>query len=464
MNIMNLFLKTSPSKSLSPLLSAVILLSLTISIAYIAGSSLSSLTQKQIQQTTAAQASCAAAVLRISKVWQQSGSGFTFDNSNGGVWAEYISFPITTAPTEYAQYKIFINGRTWELYNVTGSLEASGTNDNFWSLVNSTGADIRVFNEIGTQLYFWIEYFNATEQKATIWINVTAGSSELNIAYGNTLALPSAYMNGTMTFEFFDDFDDEIIDTTKWLYQRGTWTESGGYAYVVTDVGNAPGNWLRSSFYGTQYVVEMRVILAADGPDTGLLIHAQGDATQYTAAGYPAAGTRDILGINEWDGSVWGTETTTPFDYTAGESIHLRAVVNGASLTVYDLTHSVSVSRTLTYTSGYIGLHQGAGFTTTGRYDWIFVAKVADPAEFGTPSVRRNSYVVILLQNPSQATLENFYVRIQTEDGNNYVYKLNETLNPGEIKALQIANITGKPVKVEVQAENCPVSAEKVLG
>jgi len=131
----------------------------------------------------------------------------TFDNSGGGSWKEYMSFPITVASTEHAQYKIVVNGTTWEIYNVTGALEASGVNSNFWSLVNSTGADIRVFDQNYNQMYFWIESWDYTNQKAVIWVNLTANSSELNIAYGNPSALPSAYMKGEKTFEFFDDFE-----------------------------------------------------------------------------------------------------------------------------------------------------------------------------------------------------------------------------------------------------------------
>jgi len=117
----------------------------------------------------------------------------TFDNSGGGSWKEYMSFPLTSPITEYAQYKIVINGTTWELYNVTGSLETSGTNDNFWSLVNSSGADIRVFNQNNIQLYFWIEKWDYANQTAVIWVNLTAGSTELNIAYGNPSATRSDY-------------------------------------------------------------------------------------------------------------------------------------------------------------------------------------------------------------------------------------------------------------------------------
>ena len=131
----------------------------------------------------------------------------TFDNSGGGSWKEYMSFLLTSPITEYAQYKIVINGTTWVIYNVTGSLEeASGTNNNFWSLVNSSGADIRVFNQNEEQRYFWIEEFDYSNQKAIMWVKVETGDTELNIAYGNPSATKSIYENPERVFEFFDDF------------------------------------------------------------------------------------------------------------------------------------------------------------------------------------------------------------------------------------------------------------------
>ena len=38
----------------------------------------------------------------------------TFDNSGGGTWSEYYSFPITVTPTSNAQYRISITNTTWE--------------------------------------------------------------------------------------------------------------------------------------------------------------------------------------------------------------------------------------------------------------------------------------------------------------------------------------------------------------
>jgi len=134
-------------------------------------------------------------------------TALSFDNSGGGSWTEYMSFPITTTPSEYAQYKIIINGITWEIYNANLSLEVSGTNDNFWNLVQDDGEDIRVFNQAGKQLYFWIEKFDYQNQTAIIRVNLTAGSTELNIAYGNPSATKSDYEDITKAFDYGESFD-----------------------------------------------------------------------------------------------------------------------------------------------------------------------------------------------------------------------------------------------------------------
>jgi len=157
-----------------------------------------------------------------------SGGSGDFDNANGGYWTKYAGFTLVSATTEDAQYRLEINGTTWELYNTSGGLEGSGTVADFWTTVNSTGADIRAYS--GTQMYFWVENWNATAQIATIWVNLTAGSSELNLAYGNSLASQSSYHNGTMTFLAFDDFDGGVAKL-DWIANAGNWiaesTEGG---------------------------------------------------------------------------------------------------------------------------------------------------------------------------------------------------------------------------------------------
>jgi len=148
-------------------------------------------------------------------------SAITLDNS-GGTWAEYMHFTFSSPASEYGQYKIVVNGTNWYVYtydkNTTDEvLLYSVSYDGFWSKVKSDGSDIRVFDQ-EKQLYFWIEKWDYANKTAVIWVNLTAGSSELNIAYGNPSATKSNYENPEQVFEFFDDFSGDLskwtLDTT----------------------------------------------------------------------------------------------------------------------------------------------------------------------------------------------------------------------------------------------------------
>ena len=71
-----------------------------------------------------------------------------------------------------------------------------------------------------TQLAQWIEESNATS--ATIWVKCPSdGSNTFYMFVGNSGA--SEYSSGDDTFIFFDDFEDNSIDTSKWdILELGT--------------------------------------------------------------------------------------------------------------------------------------------------------------------------------------------------------------------------------------------------
>ena len=132
----------------------------------------------------------------------------------GKLWGyeAYIHIPVTTIPSEYAQYKIVIDSTNVSVYNAEGNLKTQGAvANNFWKNVKSDGSDIRVFNQNG-QLYFWIEEWDYSNKKAVIWVKLEAGSSELNIAYGNPSATKSDYEDANQVFELFDDFEGFNIE------------------------------------------------------------------------------------------------------------------------------------------------------------------------------------------------------------------------------------------------------------
>ncbi|MHA2159669.1 MAG: DUF2341 domain-containing protein, partial [Candidatus Thorarchaeota archaeon] len=88
--------------------------------------------------------------------------------------------------------------------------------------------DIRFTGSDGvTLLDYWREsYFDS--DNATFWVEIKDNLDSdvsIYIYYGNTDCTTTS--DGEATFVFFDDFDDGLIDASKWE-TYGPWTESGG--------------------------------------------------------------------------------------------------------------------------------------------------------------------------------------------------------------------------------------------
>ena len=100
--------------------------------------------------------------------------------------------------------------------------------------------DIRFTKDDGeTLLDYWIEE-KVDSDYAIFWVKVpnipaSPNTATIYIYYENSSATSTS--NGENTFEFFDDFEDEIIDTDKWEeWQTGDFdnyvTEENGYLQV----------------------------------------------------------------------------------------------------------------------------------------------------------------------------------------------------------------------------------------
>ena len=322
-----------------------------------------------------------------------------FDNSGGGTWKEYMSFPINTAVAEYSQYKIEINGAIWKIYNAEGNLKVSGTNNNFWNLVNPNGSDIRVFNDSGAQIYFWIEEWNYTNQKAVIWVNLTTGSKELNIAYGNPCATESNYNNATKVFEFFDDLET----WTGWTnYGSGVVSQSSTVAYhgeysLKKDLYGDPSGGYKplGKTLGRDIVLEFwvdRTYLSGADADRIGLIDNNGNGygwgygvvnpnvlwidirSSYAGTSVASVNPSVNIGTNQWyrgkliiksDGTIIAKVYTNDSE----ESL-------GGATSITDTTYN-------TFTRVYVF----GGYTY--YVDLIKIYKASDPANFGTPVIKQ---------------------------------------------------------------------------
>ena len=164
-----------------------------------------------------------------------------FDNANGGVWKKYIHIPITTVPLEEHHYRVVIDSTDVYIYNYDEASKAQASiADEFWSLVRSDGLDIRVFDELFKQLYFFIDTFDYSNKLLKMFVKLPAYTKELNIAFGNPLAGKSKFESGFDTFIVFSDFETKTFED---------WSPSGG-TWVIEEYAKYHGN------YGVDYQTE----------------------------------------------------------------------------------------------------------------------------------------------------------------------------------------------------------------
>lgn len=106
-----------------------------------------------------------------------------------------------TVSNKYADYPTKI-----VLYKDSGTYNCSGhCNNNF--------SDIRFACSNGTSIPYFIQ--NYTDgSRADVWVKNEYNVSDFYIYYGNVNAVNDS--NGTRTFLVYDDFNDGVINTTKW--------------------------------------------------------------------------------------------------------------------------------------------------------------------------------------------------------------------------------------------------------
>jgi hypothetical protein len=107
--------------------------------------------------------------------------------------------------------------------------------------MNSDFSDIRFTANSGQLLPYWLET-KIDGLSAVFWVKMdkipSSGTANLNMYFGNPVAASAS--NGENTFIFFDDFNDNSIDTVKWTKNdQGTnhISESGGKLRFQTGTG-----------------------------------------------------------------------------------------------------------------------------------------------------------------------------------------------------------------------------------
>lgn len=129
-----------------------------------------------------------------------------------------------------------------------GSGTDSGKNTYLGGRSRSDFGDIRFTKSDGVTLLPYALWNKVDGSYADWWVKITDDLSttavDIYIYFGNPDATTT--QSWADTFIFFDDFDDGVIDTTKWTTQ-GTVAETGGFLQIT---GN--GSWNTNGAYSKQ--------------------------------------------------------------------------------------------------------------------------------------------------------------------------------------------------------------------
>ncbi len=162
------------------------------------------------------------------------------------------------------------------------------------SKIQSDGSDIRLFerlvddpyNETGGKLPYWIE--SITQDELAIWTKLDLGSEENKtiFMYFNKTGV-SSESNGDAVFEFFDDFEGNSLNTSKWdtnikdkMNKNSKYYRiSNGYIKMRSNRDNI---WIASKDpISKPFVVEARGKLSHVDEDIDLLIYYASEKTVY---------------------------------------------------------------------------------------------------------------------------------------------------------------------------------------
>lgn len=266
-------------------------------------------------------------------------------------------------------------------------------------------AAVDIYDENGNRVPFWIEYWDATSQKALIWIkdSINAGQSKTySLYFGSGTPVKGYNYEGTSLFIFFDDFEDGIW-SDKWMQVDQSPTESNGE--LIIDGGNSIEAIRTNDLnYDGSYAVRfrMRGTSATNNKDWDNGIEVE-DSTDSLPNAYWVVrfidDTRDLsntLVVDE-DG-WWGSDATTANSARSGKptDFHVYEAYMQDTNTWYDYNTKIYDAKFRDLTDGRVNydsysrlidppslrylylVNDNDGSGNEGVYDFIFVRKYPD--------------------------------------------------------------------------------------
>jgi hypothetical protein len=322
-------------------------------------------------------------VLTVTLAWVLMTHGIDAQNWFDADWDYRVPVTITNTGSALTDFQVQV------------SLNASFP----WGHTSSNGSDIRVTSSDGqTELSYWIE--NWTYQtSAVIWVRVsliaaTPATSTIYIYYGNSAA--TSVSSGFNTFEFFDDFEEGSINSSRWTASGGTWTavaatqQNGISSYVAQGTVSTGNQILQSSgFTGSDYITEVygRQIT---GNSWGVCTRVTAINNYYLTALYDNHDAENNLFTYEWNPSThpfWATALGT-INPNVWYKMSIKVFSNNIHVFINDLQRlTISDSN---HPAGGISFWLQA--TATAQFNDLRVRKYAADEPASTLGIEQNQY------------------------------------------------------------------------
>ncbi len=244
--------------------------------------------------------------------------------------------------------------------------------------MRSDCGDIRFYDENNNELSYWIEDGTCGTTQTHIWVKVpyipASSSTTIYLYYGNPDATSKS--DGQAVFEFFDDFNDGVLNTTKWVENTGTWTEENG---VLKGSSSSSNVYIRSNYPlktdGTE-ILETKTKL--DSGDLGAV--SIGGSTSGFSYNFFSNEDEYNNVFRIWDNSGYGDSSLPDgFAYNYHVIGTVKNLTEGKihEYIDYSYNHYYSTSQSYSY---YFSLcvWTGSG-TSLGYFDWVLVRKYTNP-------------------------------------------------------------------------------------
>jgi len=229
-----------------------------------------------------------------------------------------------------------------------------------------------------TPIPYWIESYTASVS-ASVWVKVpsipASSTKSIYMYYGNSGATSAS--NGIATFEFFDDFNDGVKDTNKWV-TSGTVTETGGYLQVGSGADSiARQNSTGYPLLSGSYVLRHRGLVSVTGSQYAYIGLANSVLTRFALAPHTVNSYYTYNGATEqYTRNSAGQTSYATYDivWTASS---VRYYQNGVLMATHTNPPTVSMGAYLrAYTS-----------SVYARCDWLLIHKYvsAEPSSVFGP-------------------------------------------------------------------------------